>query len=197
MPKEKSKPHYLCCNADESEPGTFKDREIMRWTPHALIEGCAIATHAIQAEVGCTSTSAGSSPEPIRIMQAAARRRPTRRRARRERDGHRATSSTSGAPRSRRVHLRRRDRADELDRGPARQPADPAAVPGAPGVFGMPTTINNVETLTSVPHIVNARGRVVQGPLAEQPQELRHEAVQRVRPRRASRATTKSRWGSR
>ena len=34
------KPHYLCCNADESEPGTFKDREIMRWTPHALIEGC-------------------------------------------------------------------------------------------------------------------------------------------------------------
>src|SRR5262249_19669455 len=39
MPREKSKPHYLCCNADESEPGTFKDREIMRWTPHALIEG--------------------------------------------------------------------------------------------------------------------------------------------------------------
>ena len=33
------KPHYLCCNADESEPGTFKDREIMRWTPHALVEG--------------------------------------------------------------------------------------------------------------------------------------------------------------
>jgi len=35
MPKEKKKPHYLCVNADESEPGTFKDREIMRWTPHA------------------------------------------------------------------------------------------------------------------------------------------------------------------
>src|SRR2546426_999680 len=39
MPKEKKKPHYLCVNADESEPGTFKDREIMRWTPHALLEG--------------------------------------------------------------------------------------------------------------------------------------------------------------
>ena len=38
------KPHYLCCNADESEPGTFKDREIMRWTPHALVEGCAIGS---------------------------------------------------------------------------------------------------------------------------------------------------------
>src|SRR5437867_1599725 len=51
MPKEKKKAHYLCVNADESEPGTFKDREIMRWTPHALLEGAAIAAHAIQAEV--------------------------------------------------------------------------------------------------------------------------------------------------
>ncbi len=51
MPTENSRPHYLCCNADESEPGTFKDREIMRWTPHALIEGCAIAQYAIGAEI--------------------------------------------------------------------------------------------------------------------------------------------------
>ena len=51
MPKEKKKAHYLCVNADESEPGTFKDREIMRWTPHALLEGTAIAAHAMQAEV--------------------------------------------------------------------------------------------------------------------------------------------------
>src|SRR2546422_7867379 len=42
MPKEKKQPHYLCVNADESEPGTFKDREIMRWTPHALLEGTLI-----------------------------------------------------------------------------------------------------------------------------------------------------------
>jgi NADH-quinone oxidoreductase subunit F len=52
MPKNSGKPHYLCCNADESEPGTFKDREIMRWTPHALLEGCALACHAIGAERG-------------------------------------------------------------------------------------------------------------------------------------------------
>ena len=50
MPKEVVKPHYLVCNADESEPGTFKDREILRWTPHQLIEGCAIGAHAIGAE---------------------------------------------------------------------------------------------------------------------------------------------------
>ena len=50
MPKNDGKPHFLVCNADESEPGTFKDREIMRWTPHGLIEGCAIAAYAIGAE---------------------------------------------------------------------------------------------------------------------------------------------------
>jgi NADH-quinone oxidoreductase subunit F len=50
MPKEVTKPHYLVCNADESEPGTFKDREILRWTPHQLIEGCAIAAHSMAAE---------------------------------------------------------------------------------------------------------------------------------------------------
>jgi NADH-quinone oxidoreductase subunit F len=50
MPKERTKPHYLLCNADESEPGTFKDRELLRWTPHQVIEGMAIAAYAIQAE---------------------------------------------------------------------------------------------------------------------------------------------------
>jgi NADH-quinone oxidoreductase subunit F len=40
---------YLCCNADESEPGAFKDRELMAKNPHQLIEGCAIAAHAVGA----------------------------------------------------------------------------------------------------------------------------------------------------
>src|SRR5690606_24415721 len=38
MPMASGKQHYLLCNADESEPGTFKDRELIRWTPHQLIE---------------------------------------------------------------------------------------------------------------------------------------------------------------
>ena len=49
MPMNSGKQHYLLCNADESEPGTFKDRELMRWTPHSLIEGCLIGAYAIQA----------------------------------------------------------------------------------------------------------------------------------------------------
>nr|NIP56759.1 NADH-quinone oxidoreductase subunit F [Gemmatimonadota bacterium]NIR78649.1 NADH-quinone oxidoreductase subunit F [Gemmatimonadota bacterium]NIT87268.1 NADH-quinone oxidoreductase subunit F [Gemmatimonadota bacterium]NIU31112.1 NADH-quinone oxidoreductase subunit F [Gemmatimonadota bacterium]NIU35846.1 NADH-quinone oxidoreductase subunit F [Gemmatimonadota bacterium] len=50
MPKDMDRPHYLLLNADESEPGTFKDRELMRWTPHQVIEGCLIASYAIRAE---------------------------------------------------------------------------------------------------------------------------------------------------
>ena len=50
MPKDKAKPHYLLCNADESEPGTFKDRELLRWVPHQLIEGCLIGAYAMSAE---------------------------------------------------------------------------------------------------------------------------------------------------
>ena len=50
MPKQRSaRPHYLVVNADESEPGTCKDREIMRHDPHLLIEGCLIAGFAMGA----------------------------------------------------------------------------------------------------------------------------------------------------
>jgi NADH-quinone oxidoreductase subunit F len=49
MPKESKKPHYLVINADEGEPGTFKDRSIMEWNPHSLIEGCIIGCWAIGA----------------------------------------------------------------------------------------------------------------------------------------------------
>src|SRR5207245_3473528 len=70
MPKEKKKPHYLCVNADESEPGTFKDREIMRWTPHALLEGAATAAHAIRAEVTYIYVR-GEFTEPLAILEKA------------------------------------------------------------------------------------------------------------------------------
>src|ERR1700749_4644500 len=53
MPKQSDgRPHYLVVNADESEPGTCKDREIMRHDPHLLIEGCLIAGFAMGANTG-------------------------------------------------------------------------------------------------------------------------------------------------
>jgi NADH-quinone oxidoreductase subunit F len=52
IPKEKTGPHYLICNADEGEPGTFKDKQIMEQNPHVLVEGMIIAGWATQADAG-------------------------------------------------------------------------------------------------------------------------------------------------
>ncbi|HEO70651.1 MAG TPA: hypothetical protein ENN80_05260, partial [Candidatus Hydrogenedentes bacterium] len=50
VPKDSTKPVYLVCNADEGEPGTFKDRQIMEFDPHLLLEGMAISAYAIGAK---------------------------------------------------------------------------------------------------------------------------------------------------
>ena len=50
MPKEKTKQHYMLCNADESEPGTFKDRLLMEQDPHLMLEGCMIGAYAMLAD---------------------------------------------------------------------------------------------------------------------------------------------------
>ena len=145
MPKEKKKTHYLCVNADESEPGTFKDREIMRWTPHALLEGTLIAMHAIQADVAYIYIR-GEFTEPFAVMERAL-----------------AEAQSAGVLGRFKMYLHRGAGAYicgeetalmnslEGKRGnPRIKPPFPAAV----GVFGMPTTINNVETLAVVPHIL-------------------------------------------
>jgi NADH-quinone oxidoreductase subunit F len=153
MPREKSKPHYLCCNADESEPGTFKDREIMRWTPHALIEGCAVAMHAIQAEVGYVYIR-GEFTEAIRIMQEALDEA--------YREGVLGANAL-GSGRRLDIWIHRGAGAyicgeetalmNSIE-GKRGNPRIRPPFPAQAGVFGMPTTVNNVETLTSVPHII-------------------------------------------
>ncbi|CAN5714333.1 NADH-quinone oxidoreductase subunit NuoF [soil metagenome] len=52
MPKEKKSPHYLICNADEGEPGTFKDKQLLEVCPFELIEGMTIGGYAVQGDVG-------------------------------------------------------------------------------------------------------------------------------------------------
>jgi NADH-quinone oxidoreductase subunit F len=154
MPREKSKPHYLCCNADESEPGTFKDREIMRWTPHALIEGCAIAMHAIQAEVGYIYIR-GEFTEAIAIMQAALDEA--------YREGVLGKDAMgSGKPLDIWIHrgagayiCGEETALMNSIEGRRGNPRIRPPFPAQAGVFGMPTTVNNVETLTSVPAIVS------------------------------------------
>ena len=123
---------YLCCNADESEPGAFKDRELMQKNPHQLIEGIIIAARA-----------AGRQPllhlHPRRVRPAGRHPRAGGRGGlrgrlpRRGRARHRRAGRARRPPRRRRLHLRRGDGAARLARGQARQPAAEAAVPGRPG----------------------------------------------------------------
>lgn len=148
------KPHYLCCNADESEPGTFKDREIMRWTPHALIEGCAIGAHAIGAETAYIYIR-GEFTEPLEIMERACA------------DALAAGvigKNALGSGRTVNVWVHKGAGAyicgeetalmNSLE-GKRGNPRIKPPFPAVSGLFGMPTTINNVETLAAVPHILN------------------------------------------
>ncbi|GAC1650509.1 MAG: NADH-quinone oxidoreductase subunit NuoF [Gemmatimonadaceae bacterium] len=147
------KPHYLCCNADESEPGTFKDREIMRWTPHAVIEGCAIAAHAIGAETAYVYIR-GEFTEPLRTMTAAVREAYS--------EGVLGPNAMGSGCRVD-VYVHKGAGAyicgeetalmNSLE-GRRGNPRIKPPFPAVAGLFGSPTTINNVETLAAVPHIV-------------------------------------------
>ena len=157
MPKEPSGPHYLCCNADEGEPGTFKDREIMRWTPHALIEGCAIAAYAIRAERVYIYIR-GEFTEAIRVMQQAldeARAkgvlgaRAMGRGPRIDITIHRGAGAYICGEETALMNSIEGRRGNPRIRPP---------FPAQSGLWGRPTTINNVETLASVPHIVAKGG---------------------------------------
>jgi NADH-quinone oxidoreductase subunit F len=148
------KPHYLCCNADESEPGTFKDREIMRWTPHALIEGCAIGAYAIGAETAYIYIR-GEFTEPLQRMEAAVRE---------ARAAGVIGPNALGTGKRVDVWVHKGAGAyicgeetalmNSLE-GRRGNPRIKPPFPAVAGVFGMPTTINNVETLAAVPHILN------------------------------------------
>jgi NADH-quinone oxidoreductase subunit F len=145
MPKEKKKPHYLCVNADESEPGTFKDREIMRWTPHQLLEGTAIAMRAIQADVGYIYVRGEFTDAYAVVAQAL------------------DEATKAGILGDLTIYLHRGAGAyicgeetalmNSIE-GKRGNPRIKPPFPAAAGLFGMPTTINNVETLAAVPHII-------------------------------------------
>ena len=153
MPKDDGKPHYLCCNADESEPGSFKDREVIRWTPHLLIEGCLIGARAIGAEHVYIYVR-GEFFEDTRYLNRAVV------------EAYEAGfigSNIMGLPWSCDITVHAGAGAyiageeTGLMNSLMGNRAEPWAKPPFPaqaGAFGMPTTVNNVETLSAVPGII-------------------------------------------
>ncbi len=154
VPKDSPKPRYLICNADESEPGTCKDRVILERDPHAVLEGMAIAAFAI----GCHRMFCyirGEFGECIRVMRQAVEDA--------YRQGHFGKNIYgSGYDLDVVVHTgggayicgEETALLNSLEgfRGLSRiRPPFPAIE----GLYACPTIVNNVESLTTVPHIIN------------------------------------------
>jgi len=153
-----NRPRYLLCNADEGEPGTCKDRQIMEGDPHELIEGMIIAAYAFEAEYGYIYLRA-EYPRLVSILEKAI--------AEAEAEGFLGKdilgsgfNFTIQVHRGAGAYICGEETAliESLEgkRGQSRiKPPFPVNV----GVFGLPTVINNVETLSNVPHIILKGGR--------------------------------------
>jgi NADH-quinone oxidoreductase subunit F len=145
---------YLCCNADESEPGTFKDRELMQKNPHQLIEGIAIAALAVDA-ANCFIFIRGEYWEVADVLDRAV--------AEAYEAGYLGDSVLGTGTRVDLVvhrgagaYICGEETAllDSLE-GKRGNPRLKPPFPAIQGLYGGPTLINNVETLSNVPHIVN------------------------------------------
>jgi NADH-quinone oxidoreductase subunit F len=154
VPKESEKPKYLCVNADEGEPGTFKDRYIMVLDPHALIEGAIITCYAFGSHTAYIYVR-GEFKKPQRRLESALEEA--------RRAGYLGKNILkSGYDVDIWVHPGAGSyvcgeetaliESNEGKRGmPRLKPPFPAVV----GLFGGPTVVNNVETLAYVPHVIN------------------------------------------
>ena len=159
MPKVPSGPHYLVCNSDESEPGTCKDRDILRFNPHAVIEGMAIAGYAIGAKVGYHYMRGEFMDEPATRFENALKEAYEAGLLGKDIQG-------SGIDFDLYNHLgagayicgEETALLESLE-GKKGLPRFKPPFPAGYGLYGRPTTINNTESLASVPTILRMGAR--------------------------------------
>lgn len=154
MPKEVGeRPHYLVVNADESEPGTCKDRDIMRHDPHTLIEGCLVASFAMRAHV-CYIYLRGEFVRERERLQAAVDE---------AYDAGLLGKNAAGSGWDFDLYLHHGAGAyicgeetallESLE-GKKGQPRLKPPFPANVGLYGCPTTVNNVESIAVAPTIL-------------------------------------------
>ncbi len=153
MPRSAPGQKYIVCNSDEGEPGTFKDRDILRFNPHAVIEGMAIAGYTIGATVGYNYMR-GEFYEPYERFEAALAE---------ARAAGFIGKNILGSGVDFELHSHMGAGAyicgeetallESLE-GKKGMPRFKPPFPASFGLFGRPTTINNTETLASVPSIL-------------------------------------------
>ncbi len=144
-PDKIAKPIYLTVNADESEPGTFKDREIMLRVPHRLIEGCLIAAHAIQSKNVYIYIRGEYLAEAETVQAALDQARAAGILADVEIVIHRGAGAY--------ICGEETGLLESLE-GKRGQPRSKPPFPAISGLYASPTLINNVETITTVPKVL-------------------------------------------
>jgi NADH-quinone oxidoreductase subunit F len=152
--KDTPKPKYICCNADESEPGTFKDHVLMERNPHLLIEGCAIACYAIGAKIAYIYIR-GEFYHVQQHLEAALAE---------AYDAGYLGKNIFGSGFGCDVYIHRGAGAYEAGEetaliesleGKRAQPRIKPPFPAVAGLYNAPTAVNNVETLCNVPLILD------------------------------------------
>jgi NADH-quinone oxidoreductase subunit F len=153
IPKDPNLDKYLLCNADEGEPGTFNNRELMERNPHQLIEGCLIAAYAIGARHSFILIR-GEYRLPANILQEAVEQAYAK--------GY-AGPNAMGSGKTLHILVQRGAGSYEVGEetaliecmeGSRGQPRQRPPFPAIRGLYQKPTVVNNVETLCNVPHIV-------------------------------------------
>lgn len=154
IPKERKGPHYLAVNADESEPGTFKDRYLIDYDPHQLLEGIAITAIATQCDIAYIYIR-GEYHRQAKVLE----------RAIAEAYAHEifGRQGIFGSNTKLECYVHRGAGAyicgeetgllESLE-GKRGWPRNKPPFPAIAGAFGRPTVINNVETLCCVPHLI-------------------------------------------
>jgi len=158
MPRNSPGEKYIVCNSDEGEPGTFKDRDILRYNPHALIEGMMIAGYTIGATAGYNYIR-GELWEAYERFEAAIEEARAA--------GYLGKNILrSGVDFELNTHLGggayicgEETALLESIEGKKGQPRFKPPFPASYGLFGKPTTINNTETLASIPLILKNGGK--------------------------------------
>jgi NADH-quinone oxidoreductase subunit F len=154
MGEDAPHPKYLVANADEMEPGTFKDRLLMEGDPHQLIEGMIIAAYAIQADVAYIFLRQEYKLSERRLRKALAEAY----------ENHYLGKNILGSDYCLEMHMHvsagRYMCGEETGllnalEGKRVNPRSKPPYPQVSGLWGRPTIVQNVETLCNVPHIVN------------------------------------------
>jgi NADH-quinone oxidoreductase subunit F len=157
MPRQFTGQKYLVCNTDEGEPGTFKDRDIIRYNPHAVIEGMAIGAYAIGTSVGYNYIHGEIWAEYERFEEALEEARAA---------GF-LGDNIMGSDFNFQLHAFHGFGAYicgeetallESIEGKKGQPRFKPPFPPSYGLYGKPTTINNTETFAAVPFVMNMGG---------------------------------------